>query len=456
MMLKLGISGGRERVGQSRGEPAKAVGVGAVIFWGKLMEILRPTENFALARTERALDKLVIENMPSLLTIETTSICNLRCVMCTQAIGAVERPKHLPVSAMDALKVALASASAVQLHGIGEPLASPSFWHLLENDYLNPDSEININTNLTLLDAKRIGRLIDFRGKICINTSIDAATAQSYARIRSFDFDVVIDNIKKLVEARGQNSFPILYINMTLMRENIEEVVKFVELGERLGVDGVHFYMMNCIDASEMVKYRNSKDEWEFDYDKQGLWNFPELSNRYLRDAARRGSELNIPVFMDQNKILFYEADEADAPPVPQGADDAAVADPLVSVKDCAYPWEWGLISSSGDVRPCCFATKSVGNINDESFSSIWNNETMQKLRSSVLADQINPVCKNAACKYVQHAKMAGKVSQDELELEIPQLSSEFERQSSTARILGLFHKPRESRLKRLWARLLP
>jgi len=124
-----------------------------------------------------------------------------------------------------------------------------------------------------------------------------------------------------------------------------------------------------------------------------------------VRAAAEKGDELGIPVFLDQNKILFYEVEgEPSAPKdqAPAADDNVELTLASVSVKDCNYPWTWALISSNGDVRPCCYAPQTVGNIIDDDLSAIWNNSAMEALRSDLLADRINPVCAGAACKYVQ------------------------------------------------------
>jgi len=191
--------------------------------------------------------------------------------MCVQAIGEVDRPKHLPIEAMDKLAEPLSMARAVQLHGIGEPLVSPSFWRILEEKYLKAGTDVNINTNLTILDEKRIRRLTEFPGQLALNVSLDAATAQTYKRIRGFDFDQTISNFRNLMSARGDRKSPLLYMNMTLMHENIREAALFVELAHSLRADGVYLWHLNRWDAATMEKYKLSREGWSFNYDAQGL-----------------------------------------------------------------------------------------------------------------------------------------------------------------------------------------
>src|SRR5919106_4221332 len=71
--------------------------------------------NLAIAEEHYRSGRLIIDSLPVSVTVETTSICNLRCVMCPHAIGDVNRPKHLPNRIMDRLILAMSRARDVQL-----------------------------------------------------------------------------------------------------------------------------------------------------------------------------------------------------------------------------------------------------------------------------------------------------------------------------------------------------
>src|SRR5215467_10568413 len=157
-----------------------------------------PDENTALMAREYAARKLVVANLPTRITIESTSICNLRCVMCPQAIDAVDRPRHMPEQILDSLAEACAVVSSAQLHGIGEPLASPVFWRALESNAFHPDAQLTVNTNLTLLNDRHLALLVGARPKLWLNVSLDAASERTYRHIRGADFGEVTGNIARL------------------------------------------------------------------------------------------------------------------------------------------------------------------------------------------------------------------------------------------------------------------
>src|ERR1700735_3148890 len=229
---------------------------------------MSPLDNCALVERERLAGKVVVESSPSSLTIESTSICNLRCVMCPHAIDAVHRPKHMPVEVMELLHGAMAVVDKAQLHGIGEPLASPAFWRAVENEAFHPASELSINTNLTLLNDKRLKQLMAVRARLTLNVSLDAATELTYRRIRGADFNEVIENIRRFLTARGDRKFPALYMNMTLMRSNIEEAEAYVEVAHSQGADAVCFSHLNQYAEEVVARSKMTLDGWHFDYAK--------------------------------------------------------------------------------------------------------------------------------------------------------------------------------------------
>lgn len=272
-----------------------------------------PEQNEGLALREFAAGAVVVTSTPRQITLESTSRCNLRCVMCPHAIDAVKRPKHLEPELAASLEVYVRRCREIQLHGIGEPLASPAFWQNLK--MLAPECESYVNTNMTVLDGDRLTSLLESNLK-CLNVSLDAARPETYRRIRGYSFDEVVRNIGRFIAKRDERGqyLPRLHMNMTLMRSNIEEVVDFIDLAATLGADLVFLGHLNRWSDAEMQRYLISRDGWIFDYRSEGLWNFPELSNEWLHKAEQRAKERNISLMLDFNKDIFFgEAETSSA-----------------------------------------------------------------------------------------------------------------------------------------------
>ena len=361
-----------------------------------------PHENEALAEAERQRATSRITALPSRLTVESTTICNLRCVMCTHSFNGVDRPRHMPDEVIDKIAEAMRTARILMLHGIGEPLAAPAFWRVLERKLYHPETQLAINTNLQLLNDRKLDQLLACEAQITINVSIDAATERTYRRIRGADFNVVIDNIRKIISRRNGDN-PRIIMNMTLMRENIDEVIPFIEMAKDLGVSEVQMWHLNQWDKEFLENFRQTREDgWEFDYEAQGLWNYPALSNATLHAATKRAEELGVTLGMGAGKTIYFaeeeeeEEEENEEPqqPLPESSQ---------TVKDCTYPWKGMVVYADGSVRPCCYAARNVGNLNHQSFDEIWNGRDMRRLRLYCEEDAISPICANSVCMYVQN-----------------------------------------------------
>ena len=72
--------------------------------------------------------------------------------------------------------------------------------------------------------------------------------------------------------------------------------------------------------------------------------------------------------------------------------------------KQCDWPWTSTYLSKTGDIVPCCIIgdekVESFGNVNDQSFSDIWNSEKYIEFRDKIKKNEIPEYCKNC---YKEH-----------------------------------------------------
>ncbi|MEW6368669.1 MAG: radical SAM protein [Acidobacteriota bacterium] len=231
---------------------------------------------------------------PRTIEIEVSSRCNVRpaCVMCD--IELAGKASDIPLETVQHLSPILPEARQVLLHGIGEPLMNPGLLSIIE---LLPDpSKAGFSTNGLLLTRAISEKLVKI-GLGWINVSIDAATAPTYRRIRHNDLSRLLDNIRALIGARGERSRPQVFINMTLMKENIAEAPLFVRLGAGLGVNQVVFQQMN---VSTNISAPVSGAGWVFDYPSQLLQNYPEIHYAKVEEAHALARDLGIPLVYRQ------------------------------------------------------------------------------------------------------------------------------------------------------------
>ena len=259
--------------------------------------------NRLAAVSARAGELTVVDARPQWFMIETTSHCNLKCVMCPHGHDAMPNKSDLDTSRFSRSFDFLAAADRMQLFGTGEPLMSAAFWQILESIDPETATEVSINSNGTLLNQERIDRLL--RSPLSwISISLDAATAETYRRIRGADFQLVISRVQDLIRERNRRPLARrlrVFINMTLMQANIEEFPAFVDLAADIGADGVQVNQL--LWHKEHSKWRLKKGDWKFVYRDQLLRNALEKTNDCIRRALERGAARNIPVSFDGSQF---------------------------------------------------------------------------------------------------------------------------------------------------------
>lgn len=165
--------------------------------------------------------------------------CNLRCRHCYQE-GYTAPPLGGSASALRFIAQSIVTAmekwhmrARVALTG-GEPLLSPSFWPLLhyfdENDLV---ATLTVLSNGTLISdgiAKRLSNVTKLRE---VQVSLDGANSASHDSIRgSGAFSAALRGIQNL----KRYNIPVA-VMFTLMRQNIGEVGRLLDLAENEGVD---------------------------------------------------------------------------------------------------------------------------------------------------------------------------------------------------------------------------
>lgn len=73
-----------------------------------------------------------------------------------------------------------------------------------------------------------------------------------------------------------------------------------------------------------------------------------------------------------------------------------------MSVRNCNYPWHSMTVTDRGDVLPCGHGSRPVGNLREQTPDEIWNGETMQALRASILSGRVHAGCKSCECPHQQ------------------------------------------------------
>jgi len=137
-----------------------------------------------------------------------------------------------------------------------------------------------------------------------------------------------------------------------------------------------------------------------------------------VREALRRGRETGqaTRIHLALRNLLTAAAEgrggggggagedpalDLDPPEAIAGSDplDGLSTRSLTLIEKCHYPWYFLIVDTDGDVRPCCWASISWGNLNREDFTSIWNGPAAQSMRRDFLRNHIPPCCRGKHCR---------------------------------------------------------
>ena len=394
---------------------------------------------------------------PSKLFVETTTRCNLGCIMCVKQTSGCEMSEgDMSPETFAALAPAFPHLEALILNGIGEPLLNPHLEKFIwtAKSLMPKNSWIGFQSNGLLLTNLRAIALVNAGlDRICL--SIDAATPEMFHTLREggelTDIELAmaaIQNAKRLCN-RPEVSIGVEYV---VMRQNLTELPAALRWAADHGATFAivtHVLPYEEQHAGEAV-YRlctseaiNLFKQYSTDAARQGLdmSNYFEARWKYTRtpDEQRlvdlvEGLKANASargLFIDMKKLLQMDVRKADdVAEVFERAQDVArqcgldLRLPDISLREerhCGFVEEGGtFVSVDGNVSPCyflwhryrCFASgwnqqvvpKVFGNVAEQNVMQIWNSDAYRSFRTQASSYDY-PGCANcslAPCDYVQ------------------------------------------------------
>ena len=272
--------------------------------------------------------KQIASNIPSNIYIEPTNACNLECDMCAR--GKMNR--KIGYITLEDFKVIIDKMendnffAPLTLTGNGEPMLHKDIFSMIK---YSKKKRFNVSmiSNSTVLKDSNIEKVIS-SGLDRYQTMFDSITKESFEKIRlNADYEKTKQKIIKLIEKNEEAGHP-LFISIGLVKTSINN------------------------DVDETVSY------WE---------SFP-IDNFYIS-----------PLFTLQADSGLYE----------QGINSVS----REVYKVCVNPWTDLFISYDGDVRLCPQDFNNsyiIGNLlKEDSIMDIWNGENAQKLRKSLLENDL-------------------------------------------------------------------
>ncbi|MEA2375691.1 MAG: hypothetical protein QOD53_2154 [Thermoleophilaceae bacterium] len=230
---------------------------------------------------ERDARALRVDNLPFYYSVHLNMPCNQRCIMCVPNFQHARDvlPLEQFVAFFDQVKP---YAEHISLIG-GETFMYPWIEDVLA---LLSEHEIavTVHTNGFMLNERVTPGLLSLH-ELNLKLSIDAATRETYRRIRGRDhFDRVTSNMLAFAELGRDEPGVNVIPHYVVMRENLHEVVPFVDFAKRLHPDRVQFDPVANV-ADWQVENGTG---WHFDGAEQSCGSFADEYNETMRQAAAR------------------------------------------------------------------------------------------------------------------------------------------------------------------------
>ena len=251
--------------------------------------------------------------------------------------------------------------------GDGEPTLNPAMYDaVVSAKKLGID--MAVGTNGLKLDMDRVSDIL--RDATYIRINLSAGSRDGFTRIHQTsqdNFDMLVEKMKAMVKIRKENNYECtIGIQMVLIPENFDEIIKLAELGADLGVD--YLQIKQCSDTEYHELGINPKDYEQV----QGV----------LREAEGLSTQ-DYLVKVKWNKINILGNTENYKDGIRKY--DICYGTPLL-----------GQISGNGKVYPCgpFFEKKRflMGDINKESYYDIVKSDRYWNVQQDVV-DNVDVHC---------------------------------------------------------------
>lgn len=319
--------------------------------------------------------------LPRNVFIEVTNRCNLECVTCPRTYASFEPQRDLSLVKVLAIADQFPMLERAVLHGIGEPLLNVGLPEMVE-ELKKRGAYVLFNSNGTALTAELASALVS-SGLDEFRLSLDAAEPDLYERLRGRPlFGRVVANLRMLTAAcqRVGAGAPRVSLWTMALHENVDQLPALLHLARDTGVAEVYL---------QRLTYGVAPQE------RYGLARPSETL--YGRIDAR---EAEIVATCEDLAAELGLAFRASGATNPLGSLKARKAD-AQPWSDCLRPWATAYITANGNALPCCiapFATTRyreliLGNVWEQSFSRIWNDEPYRAWRAALLSVSPHQAC---------------------------------------------------------------
>ena len=196
--------------------------------------------NLWLSRYETLALSERLRSFPTMLTVEATNTCDLRCPGCHVGVGDAGRERgSMPLDLYRALLRELGEYLFwIEFSSWGEPLLAENI-HIMIRDAVRQGISTLVSTNLnTPLDNKSAERLVSSRAHI-VHVAISGVRPETHAKYRvGGNLTTVVQNCLQIAEAKKRigSQTPQLWWDYLAFDYNEDEIDSARGLAEELGI----------------------------------------------------------------------------------------------------------------------------------------------------------------------------------------------------------------------------
>lgn len=184
--------------------------------------------------------------LPQIVQIETTNICNARCVFCPR--DRMQRPLGVMEETLFRKIVDECAALGIRhlrLHNFGEPFVDRSLVERIAYAKRADIPEVGLITNGSLMTADAARGVVE-AGLDAINISVDASGRETFERTRvGLAYDKVLANIEHLVRVRAAlgRHRPRLILSFVRQHDSEDErafVARWSGIADKVHITNLH------------------------------------------------------------------------------------------------------------------------------------------------------------------------------------------------------------------------
>lgn len=186
--------------------------------------------------------------LPIFLSIEPTSVCNLRCPECPSGSGEITRPNgFIPLESFQSLiDQAEKDIPILILYFQGEPFLHPDIYEMISYAKKKRMYVITSTNGHYFSEEEQVRKLIE-SGINSLIVSLDGTTQGTYSLYRKGgNLERVIGGIKNIITTRREmkKKLPRVHLQFLVMRHNEWQIDAAKKLTNELGADGIIFKTM--------------------------------------------------------------------------------------------------------------------------------------------------------------------------------------------------------------------